>query len=291
MKSMTGFGIAEYSSENEALTVEIKTINHRYKDFNFRLSRKLSPLEDNIRKYISTRLSRGHIEVNAKYMSFGENTAKFKYDPESAAAYKRILDTIAKQFPDADCRISVTDISRFTNVITSEEVTEDMEALWQRFLPVLAQACDMLEKGREDEGAALLGDFSKRISVIEEYTKKISSCSEDIPKAYYENLKKNISDFTGGVIDEQRMLTELALYADRCSITEELVRLNAHFENFRKTISLNEPVGRKLDFMLQEINREANTIASKSNSFEISSLVVEIKSELEKIREQVQNIE
>lgn len=291
MKSMTGFGIAEYSDANESFSVELKSVNHRYKDFSFRLSRKVSPLEDNIRKYLSARLSRGHVDVSIKYTAFKDKAVSLRYDANCAAAYKDILDTMAKQFPDINNEVTLCELSHYTGVIISEESIEDLTLLFDRLLVVLSKACDMLEESRSNEGEALKMDFLARIDTLEEYISKIYELSEEVPKLYYENLKNNISEYINETIDEQRLLTELALYADKCNITEELVRLSAHLKNFRKILLENEPIGRKLDFLVQEINREVNTIASKSNNYDISTIVVETKAEIEKIREQVQNIE
>ncbi len=291
MKSMTGFGMGEYTAEEESITVEIKTVNHRYKDFNFRMNSRLNALEDNARKLIGNFLNRGHIEVNARYYKYADSSIKLHYDEYLADEYKKVLDLIHSQFPNLQNEVSVIDIARYPSVITTENETEDMDALWEKFAFAINQAMEMLNKAREAEGQNLKEDMIKRISDIEVMVKDIELISETLPKQYYETLKKNALEYTENALNEDRLYTELALYADRVNTTEELVRLNSHIADFKKTAELSEPVGRKLDFTLQEINREVNTIASKSNSYEISSIVINIKAELEKIREQVQNIE
>lgn len=291
MKSMTGFGMGEYSTEEETITVEIKTVNHRYKDFSFRMNSRLNALEDNARKLIGNSLNRGHIEVNARYYKYADSSIKLHYDEYLAGEYKGILDKIKTQFPDADDEVSIIDIARYPSVITTESETEDIDALWEKFSQAINGAMEMLNKARATEGANLKEDMLSRIDFVEEMVGKIEVLAVDLPKQFYEVLKKNALEYTESSINEDRLYTELAIYADRVNTTEELVRLKSHIADFRKTSALAEPVGRKLDFTLQEINREVNTIASKSNSYEISSIVIDIKAELEKIREQVQNIE
>ena len=288
---MTGFGMGEYISENETITVEIKTVNHRYKDFNLRMNSRLNVLEDNARKLLGERINRGHAEVYAKYFKYGADSVNLRYDGALAKAYKDILDQIKSDFPDVAPDASVSDISRWPNVIVSESVTEDADELWEKFSVALNGALDMLDKARDEEGASLLKDFEMRIGLVERMVSDIQDMSESLAKQYFDTLCKNAAEYTQTQLDRDRLYTELAIYADRVNITEELVRLKSHIANFRKTLYLKEPVGRKLDFTVQEINREVNTIASKSNSFEVSAVVIDIKAELEKMREQIQNIE
>ena len=291
MKSMTGFGIAEYADETLQISAEIKTINHRYKDFNIRISRKFSPLEDAVRKYVGGAISRGRIEIGIKMKSFGEDAATLHYDRETAHRYMDILHQLHADFPELTNDVSVTTLSRYPDVIVAEEATVDLTAAWEKLRATLDKALQMLETSRTQEGETLKLDFISRCGLVRRACGEIEELSEEIPQNYYQQLMKNVQDYTKGVVDEQRLLTEMAIYAERCNITEELVRLKSHLSNFEKIVESKEPVGRKLDFLFQEINREANTIASKSNSFAVSTLVVEIKSELEKMREQIQNIE
>ncbi len=291
MRSMTGFGMGEYISENESITVEIKTVNHRYKDLSLRLPQRLSVLEDKIRKYTGERVNRGHIEISAKYNKYCSENVTLHYDAALAAAYKEVLEKISRDFPTLPTKVDIAEIAHYPNVVIAQSVSEDIESLWEKFKIALASALDMLSASRDAEGESLLKDFFARIDLVEEMVTKIQGQSEGLAKQYYETLKKNAAEYTQSPLNEERLYTELAVYADRVNITEELVRLKNHISNFRKTLSISEPVGKKLDFTLQEINREVNTIASKSNSFEISSLVIDIKAELEKMREQVQNIE
>lgn len=291
MKSMTGFGSGEAVYEDESFSVEIKTINHRYRDFNIKSGRRLSPLEDKLRKSVSDVITRGHIDISIRYTATGTKSTVLTYDKDLARAYKAIIDEAVSEIDGLDGKLNVIDFIRLPNVISTEDPKNDIEELWSKFYPALKNALDMLDKNRLAEGEVIQKDFTERLAFLKQHIDEITALSDSIPKAYYEALKKNVSDYTGGVIDEDRLATELAVYADRVNVTEEIVRFNAHIEAFKKTMAAGAPAGRKLDFTLQEINREANTIASKSNSFEISNIVVEIKAELEKIREQVQNIE
>ncbi len=291
MKSMTGFGMAEYVDEQTEISVEIKTINHRYKDFNIRISRKYILLEDMIRKYVSEIINRGRIEIGVKIKTYQDETTSLQYNAEIAERYKGLLDQIHEHFPDIDDDRSISSIARFPDVIYTEDQAVDIDQLWIKLQSVFDNALSMLDDSRTQEGESLKGDFIIRCELVEKYCGEIEKISEEIPKKYYEQLCKNIESYTDGLIDEQRLCTEMAIYADKCNITEELVRLKSHLANFKTIIESTEPVGRKLDFLFQEINREANTIASKTNSFDVSTIVVEIKSELEKMREQIQNIE
>ena len=291
MKSMTGFGMAEYVDEQTEISVEIKTINHRYKDFNIRISRKYVLLEDMIRKYVSEIINRGRIEIGVKIKIYQDETTSLQYNAEIAERYKGLLDQIYEHFPDIDDDRSISSIARFPDVIYTEDQAVDIDQLWIKLQSVFDNALSMLDDSRTQEGESLKDDFIVRCELVEKYCGEIEKISEEIPKKYYEQLCKNIENYTDGLIDEQRLCTEMAIYADKCNITEELVRLKSHLANFKTIIESTEPVGRKLDFLFQEINREANTIASKTNSFDISTIVVEIKSELEKMREQIQNIE
>lgn len=291
MKSMTGFGTAEYSDKNMQVCVEIKTVNHRYRDFNIRLPRKYSPLEDTLRKHISETVSRGRIEFSIRVKSFAGETPPLKYSPEAANQYMDIIKRIKSDFPDAVSDISVLDITQFPDVIAAEEEALDINDVWEKLKPTVDKALDMLDYSRSGEGESLKRDFCNRLSTLKSLTANIESLAPELPKIYAEQLEKHLSAIKDAAVDEQRLYAEMAIYADKVNITEELVRIKLHYDNFAKELEKNIPIGRKLEFLLQEINREANTIASKSNSFDISVYAVEIKSELEKIREQLQNIE
>ena len=288
---MTGFGRGEVRNPSLFLDVEIKTINHRYKDFNIRLPRKYMSFEEKIRNVVTEKVSRGRIDVFLNVTHLGAADITLNYNAELAEEYVKVLETISEQFPALKKDMSVNSVARYPDVVSSVEAEEDLEETWKIFEPAVREAVDTLVESRIREGETLKKDFIKRIGIIAEEVRKIGELTKGTSEKYAEELNENIEKYNIGVIDRDRIATEIALFAEKINITEELVRLDSHLKNFLKIIEKNEPVGRKLDFLLQEINREANTIASKSNSFEISSSVVEIKSELEKIREQIQNIE
>lgn len=291
MKSMTGFGRGEVRTDELFLDVEIKTINHRYKDFNIRLPRKYMSFEEKIRNVVTEKVSRGRIDVFLNINFLKASDINLNYNAELAEKYAEVLESICEQFPELKKDMSVNSIARFPDVVSAVEAEEDLEETWKLFEPAVREAVRTLVDSREKEGETLKADFIKRIGIIRQEVEKISSLTKGNCEKYAKELNENIEKYKIAVVDRDRIATEIALFAEKINITEELVRLASHLDSFLAIIEKNEPVGRKLDFLLQEINREANTIASKSNSFEISSSVVEIKSELEKIREQIQNIE
>ncbi len=291
MKSMTGFGAGEYTDEELSVTIEIKTINHRYRDLDLRIPRIAASLEESIRKQVCECVTRGHVELTLRLKFAAKKASAVKYNPKAAEMYYSAISALKADYPCLTDNFGVYELSRAEDVISYEEEATDCEKLWQKISPALAQALEKLDLSRSAEGENLKGDFIHRVEKVGGYVASIAALSEAIPKAYYEELKKRVAEYTSSLISEERIATELAIYAEKLNITEELVRLASHMESFKTMIESAEPNGRKMDFLFQEINREANTIASKSNSFEISSLVVEIKSELEKMREQIQNIE
>ncbi len=290
MKSMTGYGSARGEYEDGTFSAELRSVNHRYKDFNIRAPKTAAPLEERIRRAVGEVMSRGHIDVFINYEPAAAKAA-IVCDRTAAAAYMEMIAGLKNDFPALNDNFGVAELLRMPGVITAEDNTADTEKLWEELSPVLTRALVMLDKARIAEGEALKADFTARLAFLESKIAAVEALSDELPRNYYESLKKHTEDYKSGIIDEDRLMTELALFADRINITEETVRFRAHLNAFLQALNADEPVGRKLDFTLQEINREANTIASKSNSFEISAIAVEIKAELEKIREQVQNIE
>ena len=291
MKSMTGFGAAEYTDSSIQISLEIKTVNHRYKDIFVKLPRKYSVLEDQIRKHVSGALNRGRIEIFLNIRSFADSSPDITYNKAAAEKYVQLLSELKEDFPGLADDISLIKISQFQDVFVSDEKSPDTEALWKLLVPVLDRALQAVDEARADEGEKLLDDLQSRISSLKNSIRKIEEYAPQLPGLYYQQLEKHIKSFSDSIIDEQRLTAEMLLYADRINITEEIVRIKLHFDNLSKQLELDVPVGRKIDFILQEINREANTIASKSSNFDISIYAVDIKSELEKIREQIQNIE
>ena len=290
--SMTGFGRGEYKDDNYHFLVECKTINHKYADINIRLPRKLSFLEDKARILIKDYIKRGRVDLYIKLDLLGSEDVNLKFDEELATQYMSILKQIKDKFDVVD-DISVMNIAKFPDVIKTEEKEDDEDKLWSMLKVALENALLKLKEMRSEEGKKLAEDIQNRCDLLKNYIEDIEKYSYNVVIDYKEKLKNRISDILEdpSIIDENRLAQEVAIYADKSSITEEIVRFKSHIEQLKNTVVKNESIGRKIDFLIQEMNRETNTIGSKSSDLNITNLVVEVKSELEKIREQIQNIE
>ena len=295
---MTGFGRGQYEDENFSVTVEMKTVNHRYNEVAIRLPRFLNPLEDKIRKTILKTVNRGRIDVfiNADYTS-SENCT-LKVDKNLAAAYHKALQEVGAAIGLEELNINsaqeVMYLSRCQDVINVKEGFFDVETVWPKVEQALKEALDNLVTMRETEGGNIYGDFIYRADLIAEKLTKIEERSPMVVEEYQAKLTDRLNNLLADhniTVEPERLLQEVAIFADRASITEEIVRLKSHIKQFKNIINSDQPVGRKLDFLIQEFNREANTIASKANDYTLAQIVVEIKAEIEKIREQIQNIE
>ena len=290
--SMTGFGRGEYKDDNYQFLVECKTINHKYADINIRLPRKLSFLEDKARILVKDYIKRGRVDLYIKLDLLGSEDVNLKFDEELATQYVSILKQIKDKFDLVD-DISVMNIAKFPDVIKTEEKEDDEDKLWSMLKVALENALLKLKEMRSEEGKKLAEDIQNRCDLLKNYIEDIEKYSYNVVNDYKEKLKNRISDILEdpSIIDESRLAQEVAIYADKSSITEEIVRFKSHIEQLKNTVVKNESIGRKIDFLIQEMNRETNTIGSKSSDLNITNLVVEVKSELEKIREQIQNIE
>ena len=298
IKSMTGFGHGEYKDEEFSVIIEIKTVNHRYNEVAIRSPRFLNPVEDRIRKTILSKVNRGRIDVfvTADYTHSG--LAEVKVDKTLAVAYHNALKEIAVAVAAAEGKISeqaeLLYLARCPEVINVNEGYFDVETVWSRLEIALNQALDSLVAMRETEGRNMYGDFVYRADLLAELLGKVEERSPQIVADYQLRLEERLKELlekNNLTVEPERLLQEVAIFADRTAITEEIVRLKSHIKQFKQIINLNQPVGRKLDFLIQEFNREANTIASKANDYELAQIVVDIKAEIEKIREQIQNIE
>lgn len=291
LKSMTGFGRGEVVVGGKRVTVEIKSVNHRYSEVAVRLPRAYSGLEEKIRRRVLTQAARGRFDVSINVVHEGEKSTLVKVDKELAIAYHKSLREIGELLQISP-EITAEQLSRLPGVFTLQEPEEDLDELWVGLETAIAAAMAELTGMREAEGTRLEADILQRIAKIEQFAGVIMAQEPRVVEAYRERLGTRIKELAGeNLVDEGRLATEVAIFAERCNITEELVRLNSHLKQMHRLILSAEPSGRKLDFLLQELNRETNTIGSKANDAEISHTVVEIKSELEKIREQIQNIE
>ncbi|NLC06726.1 MAG: YicC family protein [Syntrophomonadaceae bacterium] len=292
LRSMTGFGRGEAVVTGKRITVEIKSVNHRYCEVAIRLPRIYSALEEKIRRTVQARVFRGRLDVFVNVVQEGEKTALVKVDKELAMAYYNSLRELGELLQISP-EITAEQLSHFPGVLVLQEEEDDLDILWSGLEVAINLAMDNLLEMRVIEGNRLNDDIIHRIGKIEQFINEISVQEPKVVNNYRERLSNRVRELINDqfVVDESRLATEVAVFAERCNITEELVRLNSHLTQFRQLINSDDSIGRKLDFLVQELHREANTIGSKANDAEISHLVVEIKSELEKIREQIQNIE
>ncbi len=290
--SMTGFGRSEYKNDNYHFTVECRTINHKYVDINVRLPRKISFLEDKIRNVVKNYVKRGRVDLYIKLDLIGSEDVNLKFDETLATQYVNILKSIKSKF-DLQDDITVMNIAKFPDIIKSEEKEEDEDLLWEMLREALEECLCKLKEMRCEEGLKLSNDIDMRCDLLNEYIEQIEKYSYNVVSEYKEKLNNRIVEIVDNpsLIDENRLAQEVAIYADKCSITEAIVRFKSHIVQLKKAIHKDESIGRKIDFLIQEMNRETNTIGSKSSDLNITNLVVEVKSELEKIREQIQNIE
>lgn len=291
IKSMTGFGRGEFQDGDRKFLVEIKTVNHRYSDIFIKVPRQISFIEDRVREVVSKSLARGKIDVYINYESHEEDSKLVVIDNVLAKSYIDTVKLLRDTYGLHD-DISASLISKFPDVLRVEKAEEDADEIWEVLKVALSNAIDSLVKMRENEGEGLKKNFLERAAYIESIVMEISNRSPEIVKDYKQRLEIRIKELLGQqTIDESRLAMEVAIFADRCSIDEELVRMKSHINQLRETLNIDQPVGRKLDFLIQEMNREINTIGSKANDLIITKNVIEIKSEIEKMREQIQNVE
>jgi uncharacterized protein (TIGR00255 family) len=289
---MTGFGRGEGKDNERQFIVEVKSVNHRYNDIVIRMPKRFTYLEDKLKNLVKDYIKRGRVEVYITLENIGDIDTKISVNTLVAEQYIDCLKKIRDEFNVID-DITVSLVSKFSDVIKVEPKEEDEDAIWSCLQNATAKALDLLVKMRMAEGIKLAEDINNRCEYIAEIVEKIENRSPKVVLEYKEKLKDRIHELLEDSVevDENRLSMEIAVIADKCSITEEIVRLNSHVDQLKKTLQESHTVGRKLDFLIQEMNREINTIGSKSNDLEITNYVVDIKSELEKIREQVQNIE
>lgn len=291
IKSMTGFGRGKSQTDGMECLVEIKTVNHRYSDVYIKIPRQISFLEDKVREVVSKSVSRGKADVFISFDDFSEDAKSIQIDESLAKAYINTLRQLKDKYSLQD-DIAVSLIAKFPDVLKVEKVEQDEEKIWKLLSEAVDGAVNSLINMRQIEGEGLKNSILEKTDFIENIVKEIGIRAPEVVKEYKSKLENRIKEMMEQqLVDENRMATEVAIFADRCSIDEELVRLSSHINQLRETLKTGQSVGRKLDFLIQEMNREINTIGSKANDLNITKFVVEIKSELEKIREQIQNIE
>lgn len=291
LKSMTGFGRAQKEIDGYVITVELKSVNHRYFEFSSRVPRQYGFLDEKLKSYINGKVSRGKIECYVTIEALNTDTADVVVNHTLATAYVNALKEIAETYELKD-DFGASTISRFPEVLVVRKSDEDEEKLWGYVQEVCSEAIDKFIAMREVEGSKMKDDIYSRGQFILDCVSYIEERSPQTVKEYNDKLVERVHELLGDVsLDESRILQEVAIYADKVAVAEETVRLRSHIEQLNAFISSDEPVGRKMDFLVQEINRETNTIGSKANDVDIARKVVDIKAEVEKIREQIQNIE
>lgn len=291
LKSMTGYGRRETVTDGKKILVEIKSVNHRYSDYNIKVPRHLGYLEDKIRKCAADSVTRGKIDIYVNVDYFETSDKEITLNKELAKSYIDALYVLRDEFKLKD-DITVTSVARNSEIFKSERVEEDEEALWHNVKDVLDGALSDFIAMRAREGERIEKDLCERIDYMRTLAETVDKRSPETVREYSDRLYEKIKEVLDGrEIDEGRILTEVAIYADKVAVNEETVRLKSHFDEFDTIIRSGEPAGRRLDFLIQEINREVNTIGSKASDIEIAKTVVTLKGEIEKLREQIQNIE
>lgn len=291
IKSMTGFGRCEAAENNRKFTVEIKAVNHRYLDVNIKMPKTLNHFESAIRSELKKYISRGKVDVFISYEDFSEHTSTVHYNKEVAEEYLLYLRRMAEDFGlEDDVRVST--LSRYPEVLTMEEAGADEEELWKELQKAVDGAAKMFVESRVTEGEHLKEDLLEKLDGMLKLVDFIAERSPQLAAEYRRKLEEKVKELLGdSTVDESRLLTEVTIFADKICVDEEIVRLRSHIETTRSALLEGGSIGRKLDFIAQEMNREANTTLSKANDLEISNCAIELKTEIEKVREQIQNIE
>lgn len=291
VKSMTGFGRACKEVDGYVITVELKSVNHRYFDFSSRCPRQYGFIDDKIKSFVNSKVARGKIDCYVGIEALNTESADVVVNNTLASAYVKALKEISTNY-DLKEDFGASTVARFPDVLIVKKADEDEDEIWQLVKTVAEEAIDKFTQMRCVEGRKMYDDVYSRSQFILDTVSFIEERSPQTVKEYNDKLVERVHELLGDVtLDESRILQEVAIYADKVAVAEETVRLRSHIAQLREFISSDEPVGRKLDFLVQEINRETNTIGSKCNDVEIAKKVVEVKAEIEKIREQIQNIE
>ena len=291
IKSMTGFGRSEYSDEKRRITAEIKAVNHRYLDCSIKMPKKLSFFEASVRTLLKEFIQRGKVDVYITYEDYAEDNFNLKYNRDMARAYYSHLQEMAKEFGiENDVRLST--LSRYPEVFSLEEANVDEDEIWSDLDKVIRQAAESFVEARIKEGDNLKRDLIDKLDSMLANVSEIEKRAPQIIEEYKKGLTEKVADLLAdSQIEESRILGEVTLYADKICVDEEIVRLRSHISTTKDVLNGGGSVGRKLDFIAQEMNREANTILSKANDLITSDIAIELKTDIEKVREQIQNIE
>lgn len=289
---MTGYGKAEYKDELITLSVEIKTVNNRFLDVSYKYPRSFTPLQEGIRSALSKHVSRGKVDVYVNYRKKSDEASSFEFDEALATNYVQVAKSLKKKFPSLKNDFTVSSLMKIQDVICVKQEELNLEEISPILFETVEKACENLNAMRLFEGEKLKADMLARVKEIEETVSKIKTRAPLVASEYLKRLNEKVSSLLQGQsIDEARILQEVAIFADKSNIDEELTRLSSHIEQFRSICESNGEVGKKLDFLVQEFNRESNTVCSKSNDIEVTENALKLKCEIEKIREQIQNIE
>lgn len=289
--SMTGYGRAQRLIGNKEITVELRSVNHRFLEYSSRVPRAYAYLEDKLKNLVKTAVSRGKVDVSLTIQTVSGTDAKVVINHDLARSYLEALRDLSE---DLQLRndLTVSQMTRFSDIFSVIRVADDEEEIWNAVSQVAQEAVDNFVQMRRIEGEKMKQDLLYRLDLIEQMVKKVEELSPKTVENYSKRLYAKLQEvLQNNAVDEQRVITEVAIFAEKIAVAEETVRLGSHIHQFREILKSNEPVGRKLDFLVQEFNREANTIGSKAQDLEIARVVVDLKSEIEKIREQIQNIE
>ena len=291
IKSMTGFGRCEVLKDSRKFTVELKSVNHRYLDVNIRMPKKLNFFETSIRTLLKSYADRGKVDIFITYEDLSQSQVSVKYNAALAAEYLKYLNQMAEEFSlDNDVRVST--LSRYPEVFTMEECSEDEDELWNGLKEALEGAFSQFVEMRTKEGERLKEDILLKLDLLSEQIRFIEERSPQIIAEYRTKLEEKMRELLEDTqIDDNRIAAEVILFADKICTDEEVVRLKSHIQHMKETLEESNGIGRKLDFIAQEMNREANTILSKANDLDISNRAISLKTEIEKIREKIQNIE
>ena len=291
IKSMTGFGRSEIVKGNRKISVEIKSVNHRYLEAGIKMPKKLNVFESRMRDLLKKYATRGKIDIFINYEDDSESQVNLKFNQNIADEYMAIFNNMSAQY-NLKNDMTVGGLARFPEVITMDEVQEDEEELWHFIEEAMKAALEQFVNTRILEGENLKKDLLGKLDHMEELVAFVEKRSPEIMKEYRSKLESKVKELLGDTtIDESRIATEVIIYADKICVDEETVRLRSHIEHARKCLNEDGGIGRKMDFIAQEMNREANTTLSKANDIEISNAAIDLKTEIEKVREQIQNIE
>ncbi|MCF2600045.1 MAG: YicC/YloC family endoribonuclease [Anaerovibrio sp.] len=291
IKSMTGFGAGDAETADFKVHIEVKAVNQRFLETNYHMPYSMNMFENQLTKKIKEYASRGKLDINIRFQDLRDKAVTVKVDKGLVAAYGQALQEISSQL-ELSAPVTAAQIASYPDVLKLNEENADLEAAQPVLMQAMEQALESFVAMREAEGQNIQRDLLARIGTLENFVGELEKLAPEIVAAYRQRLENLLREYLAKEdIEESRIIQEVALFTDKVNYTEETVRLRSHFDQFRQIITAGEPVGRKLDFLIQEMNREINTVASKANSAGAAQFVVDVKSEIEKIREQIQNIE